>query len=487
MTSILVVSSETIYITPIPGTVTSTVTSTTSSIGVLSPSSQSVSSNQPTLTSSSSSDLSGSFSSSAGVAYVGVTLTPSFFSTTVTTTTTTTSSSAFSAALSSTSTKVSASFSSVEGAASVGVTLTPSLSPTAGQPAAASSSSVPTDSVSRSSAVFTCPDDGGTYYTDQDGNGYHIQCSTDPGSRKRALMEHGLHGHGLNREPISRIRITSDTQVDFAACVNSCRTIASCVGTSYVASSGICTYFSTLTSVDADTEADVAVPANISCPSLNGYSYLDSSGSEYGILCDQAYPASKNIASQDGLPNLAACSNACSFSAKCLASSFVDGRCTFISSLETNKNPGRKLPGAVMLVLLQSRAVEVISKTGFISRSTSISVVRDLPSAVAAVRKGHNPPALAPSDLLGCGDFWQPNCAIVAAATPSTMSSFSTVYTPGIGGSDVVGPVATLNAVREATRSRFSGVTSTPGSTSSSTEAPSVNCSSKLLGFIPIC
>ncbi|KAI5210892.1 hypothetical protein E4T38_01873 [Aureobasidium subglaciale] len=41
-----------------------------------------------------------------------------------------------------------------------------------------------------------------------------------------------------------------------------------------------------------------------------------------------------------------------------------------------------------MLVLLQSRAVEVISTTGLVSRSTSYSVVQGLPSAAAAMRHG---------------------------------------------------------------------------------------------------
>lgn len=476
-TGTLVVSSGTIYVTPTPGTVTSTVTSTISSIGVFSSSPQAVSSSPPASSSSSSSDLRGSYSSSAGVAYVGVTLTPPPFSTTVTTTTTTTSSSDSGAALSSTSTLISASFSSVVGQAFIGATLTPSPRSTPSQPAA-SLSSAPTDSVSRSSAVFTCPDDDGTYYTDQDGNGYQIQCSSSPGSRKRDLFKHGLYGLSMNREPVSRVPITSKHQVDFAACVNSCRTIATCVGTSYTAPSGICTYFSTFTSVGSDTSADVAFPADISCPSLNGFSYLDSSGSEYGVLCNQSYPASRNITAQAGYANLAACSNACSFSAKCLASSFVGGECTFISNLNTNTNPGQDLPGAVMLVLLQSRAVNVVSATGILSRSTSISVVRDLPSAVAGVQRGPNPHALVASDLPGCGDaFWQPNCAIVAVAT-SAVSSFSTVYTPMDAGPTGVGPVDTSNVL--------GGATVRPDSTPSNKKAPSVDCTSRLLGLIPL-
>ncbi|CAD0090163.1 unnamed protein product [Aureobasidium mustum] len=391
---------------------------------------------------------------------------------------TTTSSSDSGAALSSTSTSISASFSSVVGQAFVGVTLTPSPRSTPSQAAAASSSSAPTDSVSRSSAVFTCPDDDGTYYTDQDGNGYQIQCSSNPGSRKRGLLERGLHDLSTNREPISRVPITSKHQIDFAACVNSCRTIATCVGTSYTASSGICTYFSTFTSVGLDTSANVAFPADISCPSLKGFSYLDSSGSEYGVLRNQSYPASRNITAQAGYTNLAACSNACSFSAKCVASSFVDGQCTFISNLNTNTNPGENLPGAVMLVLLQSRAVDVISATGIISRSTSISVVRNLPSAVAAVQRGQNPHALVASDLLRCGDaFWQPNCAIVAVAT-SAVSSFSTVYTPMDAGPTGV--------VSIATSSNLGGATVRPDSIPSSEKTPSIDCTSRLLGLIPL-
>ncbi|KAI4732291.1 hypothetical protein E4T50_17125 [Aureobasidium sp. EXF-12298] len=270
------------------------------------------------------------------------------------------------------------------------------------------------------------------------------------GSQKRDLLEHGLHGLEMDREPVSRVPIVSEAQPDFASCVNNCRTIASCVGTSYVTSSSICTYFSIFTSVGSDTGTDAALPASISCPSLNGYSYLDSSGSEYGILCNQSYPASSNITSQAGYSNLAACSNACSFSANCLASSFVNGQCTFISNLNTNHDSGKSLPGAIMLVLLQSRAVDVIPATGVTLRSTSISVVQDLPSAAAAVQRGQNPHALAASDFPGCGDaFWQPNCAIVAAATSSAVSSFSTVYTP-----IETGPGATSNKVGAGTTAR---------------------------------
>lgn len=341
-------------------------------------------------------------------------------------------------------------------------------------PAVATSSLVPRNSRSRTSAIFTCPNNDGTYYTDQDGNGYQIQCNADIGSHKRDL-KHGLHGLGMDCEPVPCVPIVSDTQTDLASCVNSCRTIASCVGTSYVTSSGLCTYFSTFTSVGSDTGTDVAFPTNISCPSLNGFSYLDSSGSEYGIMCNQSYPASSNISSQAGYADLAACSNACSFGASCVASSFVNGQCTFISNLIANHNPGRPLPGAVMLTLLQSRAVDMISATGVISRSTSISIVRDLPSAAAAVQRGRNSHALAASDLLGCGDaFRQPNCAIVAAATSSAVSSFSTVYTP-----IVAGPVATSNNLE-------AGMTARPASAPSSKKSPSVDCTFKLLGLIPV-
>ncbi|TIA67632.1 hypothetical protein D6C76_08582 [Aureobasidium pullulans] len=195
----------------------------------------------------------------------------------------------------------------------------------------------------------------------------------------------------MNREPISRVPITSNTQPDFASCVNSCRNVASCVGTSYVVTTSLCTYFSTFTSVGADTGTNVAFPANIACPNLNGSSYLDYSGSEYGILCNQSYPASSNITTQSGYTSLATCSNACSYSANCLASSFVNGQCTFVSNLNSNTTPGQNLPGAVVLVLLQSRVVDVISSTGSTSRSTSFSVVQGLPTAAAAVQKGSNP------------------------------------------------------------------------------------------------
>ncbi|THW61057.1 hypothetical protein D6D19_10016 [Aureobasidium pullulans] len=195
----------------------------------------------------------------------------------------------------------------------------------------------------------------------------------------------------MNREPISRVPITSNTQPDFASCVNSCRNVASCVGTSYVVTTSLCTYFSTFTSVGADTGTNVAFPANIACPNLNGFSYLDYSGLEYGILCNQSYPASSNITTQSGYTSLATCSNACSYSANCLASSFVNGQCTFVSNLNSNTSPGQNLPGAVVLVLLQSRVVDVISSTGSTSRSTSFSVVQGLPTAAAAVQKGSNP------------------------------------------------------------------------------------------------
>ncbi|CAD0024139.1 unnamed protein product [Aureobasidium pullulans] len=222
----------------------------------------------------------------------------------------------------------------------------------------------------------------------------------------------------MNREPISRVPITSNTQPDFASCVNSCRNVASCVGTSYVVTTSLCTYFSTFTSVGADTGTNVAFPANIACPNLNGFSYLDYSGSEYGILCNQSYPASSNITTQSGYTSLATCSNACSYSANCLASSFVNGQCTFVSNLNSNTTPGQNLPGAVVLVLLQSRVVDVISSTGSTSRSTSFSVVQGLPTAAAAVQKGSNPYNAVASAWVGCGNaFWQPRCATAATTS----------------------------------------------------------------------
>jgi mating pheromone-induced death protein 2 len=116
-TSTLIVSSEPIYLTPTPGTIASTVTSTTSSFAPLSSSLQISTTSSSSSSSISSSDVSGSYSSAVGVAYVGSTLTPAPFSTTITTTTTTTSSSIPDAASSSTS-SVSASFSSIVGSAS---------------------------------------------------------------------------------------------------------------------------------------------------------------------------------------------------------------------------------------------------------------------------------------------------------------------------------------------------------------------------------
>ncbi|KEQ92626.1 hypothetical protein AUEXF2481DRAFT_31878 [Aureobasidium subglaciale EXF-2481] len=306
----------------------------------------------------------------------------------------------------------------------------------------------------------------------------------------------------MNREPVTRATITSNTQSDFASCVNACRNVGGCIGTSYVISSGLCTYFSAFTTVSANTGTNVAFPANITCPNLNGYSYLDSSGSEYGILCNQAFPASSNITTQNGYTSLATCSNACSFSAGCLASSFVNGQCTFVSNLNTNTNSGQSLPGAVMLVLLQSRAVEVISTTGLVSRSTSYSVVQGLPSAAAAVQKGQNPYDAVASAYLGCGNaFWQPRCATAAAT--SSISRFSTIYMPTTPMQSVAAPAATSSAATSrptstavASSSILGVATSTTSSTtlrptsvfittSSTTRSSSTACS-KLLGLIPV-
>ncbi|KAI5208221.1 hypothetical protein E4T39_01496 [Aureobasidium subglaciale] len=192
-----------------------------------------------------------------------------------------------------TSSEISASFSSIVGSAFVGVTLTPSprTSTTSASASSASAtlSGVPSGSVSRPSAVFTCPDDDGTYYTDQSGNGYQIQCNTNGGSQKRAIPQDGLYGFALNHEPVMRATISSNLQPDFASCVNSCRNVGGCIGTSYVISTGLCAYFSTFTTVNANTGTNVAFPVNITCPNLNGLSYLDSSGSEYDIPSEQQY------------------------------------------------------------------------------------------------------------------------------------------------------------------------------------------------------
>jgi hypothetical protein len=218
----------------------------------------------------------------------------------------------------------------------------------------------------------------------------------------------------MNREPVSRVPIASNTQVDFASCINNCRNVAGCVGTAYVTSSSVCTYYSTLTGVGGNTGTNLAAPANITCPGLNGFSYLDSSGAEYSILCNQSYRASSNITSQAGYANLATCSNACSSSANCLASSFVNGQCTFVSNLNTNSDSGQSLPGAIMLVLIQSQAVNVVSTTGVVSRSTSFSYVQGLLSAAAAAHRGQNPYATAavlswdPATLLGNLDVQLP-------------------------------------------------------------------------------
>jgi hypothetical protein len=214
-------------------------------------------------------------------------------------------------------------------------------------------------------------------------------------------------------EPVSRVPITSNSQVDFASCV-----------TTYVTSSGVCTYYSTFTNVGSNAGTNVAYPTNITCPSLNGFSYLDSSESEYGILCNQSYPASSNITSQAGYANLAACSNACSFSANCLASSFVNGQCTFVSNLDRNNNAGQSLPGTVMLALLQSRIVDVVSTAGVGSRSTLFSTVQGLPSAAASAHRRQDRYAVAASAALRCGNaVGQPRCATATRPQPSARMS----------------------------------------------------------------
>jgi hypothetical protein len=82
-----------------------------------------------------------------------------------------------------------------------------------------------------------------------------------------------------------------------------------------------------------------------------------------------------------------------------------------------------------MVILLQSRVVDIFSAGGSTTRSTSYSLVQSLPTVVTAVRKGSYPQASVEKAHLGCGNaFWQDGCAAVAT-TPAVVSKFSTIYT----------------------------------------------------------
>jgi hypothetical protein len=194
------------------------------------------------------------------------------------------------------------------------------------------------------------------YYSDTTNRVYQVLCNTD--------------------EPDSNLATTYQSQLQ--SCVDSCGNVTGCIGVSYTATSGSCSYKSSVSNRVSSSTADSAILADYICPGVDGTRLVDSSGSVYEILCSTFFPLSSNITSNLTTSDLASCSEMCSDTNDCTGFTFQNGSCTLVS----NRNSGNGVlqVNAATAILVAKRVAQVVSSGIAPYRSTSL--VRSLPADV---------------------------------------------------------------------------------------------------------
>ncbi|KEQ74897.1 hypothetical protein M436DRAFT_21547, partial [Aureobasidium namibiae CBS 147.97] len=164
-------------------------------------------------------------------------------------------------------------------------------------------------------------------------------------------------------------------QPDLQSCLDSCGSIPGCIGVSYTATSGSCSYKSSVLNRVGSSTSDSAILADYICPGADGTRLVDSSGSVYEILCNTFFPASSNITSSLATSDLASCSEICSGTNSCSGFTFQNGSCTLVSN--RNSNDGILQMNVATAILIAKRVAQVVSSGMVPYRSTSL--VRSLP------------------------------------------------------------------------------------------------------------
>lgn len=308
------------------------------------------------------------------------------------------------------------------------------------------------------------------------------------------------------------VRLSTVSQPNSASCLNTCQNVAGCIGVTFAQSSLQCTYQSSLGT--GRTSVSTAAPINLTCPVLDGYSYLDAMSSEYVINCNTSFPTSSNITSSRAYSNITSCTNGCSNTTNCLGASFSNGTCTFVSSLNTPNSTNAA--NATMLVLLQKRTVNYVG-TNTSSLSTTFSLPSTLPALATTAKHGMNPSAayytsVAASVAVSAycqyasfqgvgvsGGFFALQCAgamtssgSLSVASTSTASTTTSTRTTSIGTTSTV--TAGTGSVSSRLTTSFSSFSSSSGSSSTRLQTTSASTSSTvtatscfvLLGLVPI-
>lgn len=205
--------------------------------------------------------------------------------------------------------------------------------------------------------VYTCPKDNGMYYSDNTNRVYQLLCNTD--------------------ELDATLGTTYQSQLQ--SCVDACSDVEGCIGVSYTATSGLCSYKSSALDTVGSETSDSAILADYICPGADGTRLVDSSGSVYEILCNTFFPTSSNITSNLAISDLASCSEICSDIDDCLGFTFQNGSCTSVSS--RNANDGVTQMNVTTAILLAKRVAQVVSSGITPYRSTSF--VESLPVDVS--------------------------------------------------------------------------------------------------------
>jgi hypothetical protein len=178
-------------------------------------------------------------------------------------------------------------------------------------------------------------------------------------------------------EPDSNLGTTSQPQLQ--SCVDSCGNVTGCIGVSYTATSGSCSYKSNVSNRVGSSTADSAILADYVCPGADSTRLVDSSGSVYEILCNTFFPLSSNITSNLATSDLASCSKMCSDTNHCTGFTFQNGSCTLVSN--RNSGDGVLRMNVATAILMAKRVAQVVSSGIAPYRSTSL--VRSLPADVS--------------------------------------------------------------------------------------------------------
>jgi hypothetical protein len=265
----------------------------------------------------------------------------------------------------------------------------------------ASSASLATASMN---PVYSCPRDNGMYYSDTAKRVYQLLCSTNE-------LDSNL---GMNYQP------------ELQSCVDSCGSFTGCIGVSYTATSGSCSYKSSVLNRVGSSTSDSAILADYICPGADGTRLVDSSGSVYEILCNTFFPTSSNITSSLATSDLASCSEICSSTVSCSGFTFQNGSCTLVSNRNSNDRVLRM--NVATAILIAKRVAQVASSGVAPYRSTSL--VRSLPVDVSRTPSSTTQnPTITPTTSAGVVQISLSTSAVerisTTSSSPGTVSETS--------------------------------------------------------------